>query len=99
MARRNDAITVARSTGQGQQSVSVSTSSAASGNEIGAGECLVLSDVACFALAGSAPTATVAAGTPIPANVYIRLEGLDPSDKLAFITATGTGTVYIRPGA
>lgn len=99
MAKREDAIAVAHGTGEGQQSVSVSDTSAATTNAIGSDECLVYSTVECFALAGASPTATVAAGTPLPANVLIRMYGLTASEKLAFITASGTGTVYVRPGA
>lgn len=96
---REASIKVARGTGEGQQSVSVTTSSAATSNAIGAGECYVYSTVECFALAGAAPTATVAAGTPIAANAMIRLTGLQAGDKIAFIAASGSGTVYVRPGA
>jgi len=99
MIDRTDAITVSRGAAEGQQSVSASNTSAQTTNAIGAAECLVYSDVECFALAGSNPTATVALGTPIAANLMIRLRGLRAGDKLAFITATGTGTVYVRPGA
>lgn len=99
MAKRSDRMRVAHGTAEGQQSVSVSTTSAATSNAIGASECVVYSTVECFALAGSNPTATVAAGTPLPANVLIRLDGLRADDKLAFIAASGSGTVYVRPGA
>src|SRR5688572_839162 len=99
MASRELSIQVARGTNEGQQSVSVSTSSAATTNAIGEDTAVVYSTVECFVLAGSNPTATVAAGTPIPAYVPMRLGGLQATDKLAFITASGTGTVYIRPGA
>lgn len=90
---------VARSANEGQQSVSVSTTSAATTNAIGSDTALVYTTVECFALAGSAPTATVAAGTPLAANAMYRITGIMPGDKLAFITASGTGTVYVRPGA
>ena len=99
MSKRSDRMRVAHGTAEGQQSVSVSTTTAVTTNVIGAEECVVYSDVECFAVAGAAPTATVAAGTPLPAGVLVRLEGLSGTDKLAFITATGTGTVYVRPGA
>lgn len=98
MNDRVDAITIARGTAEGQQSVSVSAVSAQSA-VVGAPECLVYSTVECFALAGADPTATVAAGTPIPANTLIRLRGLVAGDEIAFIAASGTGTAYIRPGA
>lgn len=90
---------VAHGTAEGQQSVSVTTASAQTSNAIGAGECAVYSTVECFALAGSNPTATVAAGTPIPANTLVRLFGIEAGEKLAFIAATGSGTAYVRPGA
>jgi hypothetical protein len=99
MNDRTDAITVARGTAEGQQSVSVSGVSAQTTNAIGAAECLVYANVECFVLAGSNPTATVAAGTPIASGQTIRLRGLVAGDKLAFITASGTGTAYVRPGA
>lgn len=99
MANRTDRMRVAHGTAEGQQSVSASTTSAATTNAIGAQDCVIYSTVECFALAGATPTATVAAGTPIPAGVLIRVDGLQATDKLAFITATGTGTVYVRPGA
>ena len=96
---REGLIAVARGTAEGQQSVSVTTDSAATANVIGSDQCLVYSTVECFALSGANPTATVAAGTPIPANTLIRLGGLAAGDKLAFIAATGSGTAYVRPGA
>jgi hypothetical protein len=93
-------IAVAHTSGEGQQSVSVSTTSAKTTNAIGAEDCLVYTTVECFVLAGADPTATTAAGTPLAANSMIRLSGLNPvTDKLAFITATGTGTAYVRPSA
>lgn len=98
MADRSDRIRVARTGATGGQSVSVSGTSAATASTIGAQECVIYSTVECFAVAGSTPTATVANGTPIPANTLIRVEGLLPTDTIAFITATGTGTVYVRPG-
>jgi hypothetical protein len=100
MNDRTDAITVTRGAAEGQQSVSVSGASAATTDAIGGSpECLVYSTVECFALAGASPSATVALGTPIPANTLIRVRGLRAGDKLAFITSGGTGTAYVRPGA
>ena len=99
MADRSDRMRIARTGAPGGQSVSVSTTSAATSAAIGAQECVVYSTVECFAIAGASPTATVAQGTPIPANQLIRLEGLLATDAIAFITASGTGTVYVRPGA
>lgn len=97
MADRLDAIIVSRGTGEGNQSVSVSTTTAATTNPVTGIDPLIVSDVLVFAVAGASPTATVAAGTPIPANTLIRLAGVQPGDRLAFITATGTGTVYVCP--
>lgn len=98
MTQRTDAVSVAQTTSEGQQSVSVSTTSAATTNAIKSNDCLVYSTVECFALAAASPTATVAAGTPIPANQLIRLTNLG-GNKIAFIAAEGTGTAYVRPGA
>lgn len=81
------------------QSVAMTTTSAATTNAVGAGRCVVGADVAFFAVKGSAPTATVAAGIYVPANTLVRLYGLETTDKLAFILAAGTGTVYVRPDA
>lgn len=44
----------------------------------------------------SGASARTAAGTPIPANSLVRLVGLQESDRIAFITTGGSGTVYIR---
>ena len=73
MSAPEHVLTVARGTGEGQQSVSVSGTSAATSNAIGADECVVYANVECFVLAGSNPTATVAAGTPLSAGQTIRL--------------------------
>lgn len=93
---REDAVLVCRGAGEGQQSVSVSGTSAATASPIGSDDPLIYSTVECFAVAGTNPTATVAIGTPIPANQLVRLAGVQPGDNLAFITTGGTGTVYIR---
>lgn len=98
MNKRTDAVGVAHGTGEGQQSVSVTTTTAVTTNAVSTNDCLVYSTVECFAVAGSAPTATVAAGTPIPANQLIRLTNVN-GGKIAFIAASGSGTAYIRPGA
>lgn len=80
------------------QSVSASGTSAATTNAVGGSTAVVYSNVECFAVWGSAPTATVAAGIPIPAGQPMRLHGWTSNTaKLAFITAGGTGTVYVRP--
>lgn len=56
-------------------------------------------DVDCFVRRGTNPTA-VSDGTDqlVKANNAYRCEML-PGEKLAFITATGTGNVYFTPGA
>ncbi len=97
MADRTDAVVVSRGANEGQQSVSVSTTSAATTDAIGSNDPLIYSTVECFVVAGAAPTATVANGTPIPAGGYVRLTGVQPGDRLAFIAASGTGTAYVRP--
>lgn len=100
MNDRPDAITISRGTGAGRQSVSASTTSARTAADIGSNECLIYSTVECFGMAGdSSVVATVAEGTPIPANTLVRLRGVIPNGRIAFITASGTGTVYVRPGA
>lgn len=56
-------------------------------------------DVDCFVRRGANPTA-LADGTDqlVKANNAYRCEML-PGEKLAFITASGTGNVYFTPGA
>lgn len=80
----------------GGENVSVSSTSAAT-DVLGATSVVVLSDVVCFVVKGANPTATVISGAPIPAGIPLRLHGFEATDKLAFITASGTGTVYVRP--
>lgn len=94
-----NSMRIARSANEGQQSVSLSTASAASTNPVNAERVVVYTTVECFLVADTAPTATVASGTPIPANSSFRLFGLRATDKIAAITAAGTGTLYIRPDA
>jgi hypothetical protein len=96
MADRTDGVWVSRGA-EGQQSVSVSTSSAQTTSALTGNDPLVYATVECFVVAGTNPTASVATGTPIPAAGYVRLLGVQPGDKLAFITASGTGTVYVCP--
>lgn len=92
-------VCVPHGANEGQQSISVTTSSAVSTNVIGAARAVVYSTVECFIFAGASPTATVAAGQPIPANVLVPITGLSPDDKLAAIAASGSGVLYIRPAA
>ena len=78
--------------------VAISTTSAQSA-AITEEKVLVYSTVFCFARQGTNPTA-LSNGTdqPIPAETLIRVP-VTSGNKLAFITATGSGTVYITPGA
>jgi len=94
------AVKAARTNQEGQQSVSVSTSSAATAAVINSSTCVVYSTVECFLVVGASPTATVAIGQPIPANTLVPVKGITAGvDKIAAISATGSGTLYIRPGA
>lgn len=94
------AVKLPRTDQEKQQSVSVTTSSAATTNPIGDTSAVVYSTVECFLVVGSSPTATVAIGQPIPANTLVPVKGLNPdTDKIAAIAASGSGTLYIRPGA
>lgn len=88
----------ARSGGQ-SQAVSMTTTSAQS-SEIKADWAVVTPDTACFFRRGSNPTA-LSNGTDqyLAAGAAYRINGLNEGDKLAFILASGTGTVYITPGA
>jgi len=88
----------ARSGGQ-SQSVSMSTTSAQS-TVINAEWAVVTPDVACFFRRGASPTA-LSNGTDqyLAAGSAYRVNGIREGDKLAFIVASGTGTVYITPGA
>ena len=59
---------------------------------------VVYSDVACYARSGATPTA-LATGVDqyLVGGAQYRFPWKD-GDKAAFITLTGTGTVYITPG-
>lgn len=87
-------------TGGDSQAVAISTTSAQSA-VIAADSATLYATTDCFVRRGSNPTA-VADGTDqfVPANTLLRINGLtnDNLSKLAFKTATGTGTVYITPG-
>lgn len=89
---------LARSANEKQTSVAVTTSSAATTLPVGSDVALIYSTVECFAVANDNPTATVAAGTPIPAGALVRVS-FNKGDKIAFIAASGSGTAYIRPDA
>ena len=58
---------------------------------------LVQSDVACFVLRGTNPVATTSC-LPLLANTQYRLTGMQEGEKLAIITASGTGTFSYVPG-
>lgn len=73
--------------------VSVSGTSAQSVVLSGA-DVVVLPTIDCFVIRGKNPTATTAC-LPLLANVHWRLTGIQPDEKLAFITSGGTGTVYV----
>jgi hypothetical protein len=85
-------------TGGTSQVVSISTTSAQS-TAITTNTALVYSTVDCFMRQGANPTA-LSNGTDqiIPATTLLRVS-LTEGNKLAFITASGSGTVYITPGA
>ncbi|MEF3075160.1 hypothetical protein V2P20_08995 [Methylobacter sp. Wu1] len=85
-------------TGGQTNAVSISTTSAQS-SAINVEKVVIYSTVFCFVRQGANPTA-LSNGTdqPVPAETYLRVT-LTPGNKLAFITASGTGTVYITPGA
>lgn len=57
----------------------------------------VLSTALVFVIRGANPTATTSC-MPIPANFPVQIKGVQQGEKLAFINATGTGTVYITQG-
>ncbi len=80
-------------------SVAVSSTSAQSG-VILAGRVVLFSTVDVFFRQGSNPTA-LATGVDqlLPASVQMRIVDITPGNKLAFKTASASGTVYISPGA
>lgn len=80
------------------QPVAIGTASAAS-TTLPMGTAVVICTVDCFCRRGPAPVAT-SDGTDqfIPANQMVRVAGIRSGDKLAFKTATGTGSAYITPG-
>jgi hypothetical protein len=87
-------------TGGQSQKIAVSAVSAQT-TEIGSSSYVVVTpDVNMFFRRGPNPTA-VSDGTDqiLLASLPMRLYGLRAGDKLAFITASGSGTVYITPGA
>lgn len=97
---RNFELSIVVDSGGASQKVAISTTSAQStaisttDNTV-----LVTPDTTCFVRQGSNPTA-VSDGTDIIllANNQYRLS-IGKGNKLAFITASGSGFVYITPGA
>lgn len=79
--------------------VSISTTSAQSAVIPQGGSVVVHSTADCFVIQGANPTAVANTCLPLFANVQYRLSGIRENGRLAFITASGTGTVYITPGA
>lgn len=81
------------------RALAVSTTSAQTG-VINGGNVVLQSDVAGFIVRGQNPTAVVPTtggtlgGLPVLAGVAYRVTGLRQGEKLAFITASGTGTLY-----
>lgn len=80
------------------QTTTVSTSTTSAQSAALNGESVyVLSTALVFCVRGSNPTATTSC-MPIPANFPVQIKGVQQGEKLAFINATGTGTVYITQG-
>lgn len=80
------------------QALAISSTSAQSA-AINGGRALIYATTACFARQGSNPTA-LSNGTDqyIPAGIIFRIYVPDDA-KIAFITTSASGTVYITPGA
>lgn len=74
------------------RTVSISTTSAQSAVLTG-GNVVLQSDVACFVIRGENPTATTSC-LPLLSGAQYRLTGIKEGEKLAFITSSGSGTVY-----
>lgn len=80
------------------QKLAISTTSAQSA-VINQGEAMVTPDVNCFFRAGTNPTAlSTGVDTILLANNTYRISGIKGGNVLAFITASGSGSVYITPG-
>jgi hypothetical protein len=79
------------------QALTISASSAAMATAIEAPFAVVYPTVNCFAIAGAAPVATTSCMPLIGGTQYrVHMRG---GRKLAFITASGAGIVYITPDA
>jgi hypothetical protein len=92
-------ISVTADEGNRSAKVAISTASAQSavyGTSSSGAQLLVIPDVACFMRAGVNPTAVVDADMYLLPNTTYRVQ-LGLGFRLAFITATGTGNVYITP--
>lgn len=94
----NMELSLIAATGGTSAAVAIGTSSAQSA-VINAGEVTVHCTVACFFRQGANPTA-VSDGTDqyLAADRTYRI-GMSPGNKLAFKTASGSGTVYLTPKA
>lgn len=85
------------------RALAVSTTSAQSVTLTG-GNVVVKSDVECFVTRGTNPTAVVPTtggtlgGVLLVAGAQYRLTGVKEGERLAFITASGSGTVYYAEG-
>lgn len=92
--------TMLAQTGGQSIKLAVSTTSAPTTDPIGDSYAVVTPDVDVFFRRSATPVA-VSDGTDqlLKANISYRLYGFNQTDKLAFITASGTGNVYISPGA
>lgn len=94
-------VSIKVSEGGDSQRVAISTTSAQSAAFSGSGgvDMICTPDVDCFVRQGSNPTA-LADGTDqmlLGGNTY-RLSGIVNGNKLAFITISGSGYVYLSPG-
>lgn len=90
-------ISLVPSIGATGLSVSVSTTSAQSAviSTTVDGYLTLWSDVAVFMRQGTNPTA-LTTDQYIPASQFLRIGPVAAGNKLAFITASGTGTVYLN---
>lgn len=84
--------------GGNSSSISISTTSAQSAASPN-GEAVICPSVDCFVRSGANPTAvSTGADQFLVAGTQYRVK-FAPGHKLAFITASGTGTVYFTPGS
>jgi hypothetical protein len=99
-------ISIGLTAGGTSQKVAISTSSAQSAAAAAAAteskavplKYLITPDVACFVRKGADPTAVADTDQYLIANQTYRVELMD-GEKMAFITASGSGNVYITPRA